>query len=328
MERIKRHIKKTRSIIVTEYRKSPKLFTLRSIAILAISYFIFFVRSFWDPDTLLLVLLFIGLIFGHLNAFARRFVPFMGMLFVYDSMRSIVPMLNHRLNIWPMIQFDRWIGGGQIIASRLQQLLWQGHVVWYDFGFYILYTLHFLMPVVLGLILWRFKSKLYWPFVWTIVSASFIAFFVYLAFPAVPPWMAAEKFHLISEPFRHVSGDVWWAIGLKNYSVLYPKLAGNPVAAVPSLHSAYPMIAALFVTYAFGFKKYWWIWAYPLAMWVGVMYLGEHYLFDIFAAWLDVAAAFGAVWLGYRWYNKRKLLAKARHEVDTDRDNRDPENKT
>ena len=100
MEKVRHRAARTQSMLLVSYRRNPFLFVVRVVAVVAVVYFIAFVRSFWDPDTLLLVLLFIGLMFGHLSAFAKRFVPFMGLLFVYDSMRSIVPFLNHRLNIW------------------------------------------------------------------------------------------------------------------------------------------------------------------------------------------------------------------------------------
>ena len=253
---MKRAAHRTLRMVIESYDREPGVFMIRAISVLFIVISVVFIRSFWAPDTLLILLLLIGLVFGKVRAFAGRFVPFLGLLYVYDSMRSIAPQLNTRVNWWPMIDADRWLGGGQIVSSRLQQLLWHGHVQWYDFYFYVLYTLHFLTPVIIGLILWRWRPKLYWPFVWAIISASFLAFLVYVAFPAAPPWMAADA-QYVTEPFRHISGDIWAAVGLTNFSVLYPQLSPNPVAAVPSLHSAYPMIAAIFLIYAFGWRRAW-----------------------------------------------------------------------
>ena len=265
-------------------------------------------RTFWTPDTLLVGVIIIGVVFGQVRQFVIRFVPFLGMLVVYDSMRGIADDLNKHVHFWEMIHFDRWLWGGQLPTSWFQSWMWHGHVSWYDFYFYFLYTLHFLIPLIVGLILWRYRPRLYWPFVWAIVGISFAAFVTYIVFPAAPPWMAKEL-GMIAEPLHRISSDVWWAMGIQNFSEVYSNLSPNAVAAVPSLHSAYPLIATLFIVRAFGLRRTWWLFMYPLSMWIGVVYLGEHYIFDVIAAIMFVMVGMWCVQRGFRWWRGRDRAA-------------------
>ena len=69
----------------------------------------------------------------------------------------------------------------------------------------------------------------------------------------------------------------------------------NPVAAMPSLHAAIPMMLALF----FWGTARWWLRvilaAYALAMAVTLVYTGEHYVIDVLVGWVYAAVAVLAV---------------------------------
>lgn len=296
-------LRKTKLVrtLETEYKKDRSRFALRVTVVLLAVALLFLKRSIWTPDTLLIIILIIGVVFGRTREFIVRFVPFLGLLVVYDSMRGIADDLNSNVHYTEMIGFDRWLAGGTLPTLWLQHELWHGSVMWYDFYFYFLYTMHFLMPVIVGLILWRYRPRLYWPFVWTIVGVSFAAFITYIIFPAAPPWYASEH-GFILEPLHRISSDVWWAMGVQDFSEVYKNISPNAVAAVPSLHSAYPLIASLFLIKAFGLRRVWWVLLYPLSMWVGVVYLGEHYVFDIVWAIIFTSVGILAVRHGFRWY--------------------------
>lgn len=287
-----------------EYQKDRPRFALRSTVLLLAAALLIQKRTFWTPDTLLIGVIIIGVVFGKAREFIVRFVPFLGLLVVYDSMRSIADDLNKNVHFWEMINWDRFVFG-ELPTVTLQRWWWDGQVGLLEFYFYFLYTLHFLVPLVVGLILWKLRPRLYWPFVWTIVGVSFMAFITYILFPAAPPWMAKELGY-IAEPLHRISSDVWWAMGITNFSEVYSQLSPNAVAAVPSLHSAYPLIAAAFMIVAFGIKRMWWVLVYPISMWIGIVYLGEHYVFDIAAGVLYVLIGLGAVRFGFRhWRHHR-----------------------
>lgn len=262
----------------TARQNHPILFWIRAIVLVAALSVFAIERSFWTPDLLFVILLFVFVAFGKARAFMYRFVPFLGLLLVYDSFRAIADELNRAVHFLPMINFDRLVFGGTLPTVWLQHLLWHGHVSWYDFYFYFLYVIHFVAPVLVALLIWWRRDKLYWPYMWGFVLLSFAGFFTYVIFPAAPPWMASQ-FGLI-EPIHRISSDVWYAMGVTNFSEIYTRLSPNEVAAVPSLHAAYPTLVLLFLARAFSWRRVWWLAIYPISLWIGIVYLGEHYVFD------------------------------------------------
>jgi hypothetical protein len=285
------------------------MFWLRVATVLGVFVLFAVKRNFWTPDTLFIVFLAVFVVMGQARAFVLRFAPFVLLLLAYDSFRSIADDLNHNVHYFEMIDFDMLLFGGHLPTGIFQNWWWHGHVQWYDFYFYFLYTIHFVVPLLLAVLLWKFRTKLYWPFVMALVGMSFAAFITYIIFPAAPPWMASDL-HYIT-PIHRISSDVWAAMGVTNFSEVYDKLSPNPVAAVPSLHSAYPLLFVLFMVKAFG-KRMWWFMLYPVSMWIGVVYLGEHYVFDVLfgAAYAVASFATAMAYMGWRKTHPSKMKAK------------------
>jgi hypothetical protein len=250
-------------------------------------------RTFWTPDTLFIFLLIYFWLGGKGRNFFYSFAPFIALLLVYDSLRGLVPLLTHRVHFTEMIKFDQWVGHGTAPSNLLQNLLYHGHLNWYDFYFYALYIGHFFFPLMFAVILWQRNLRQYFRFVVGLTVLSYAAFITFIAFPAAPPWMASDA-GLI--PTLHkVSTDIWWAMGVHNFSQVYNHLNPNPVAAVPSLHSAYPFLVSLFVFREWGRKIGLISLIYPMSIWLGVVYMGEHYLFDVVVGVAYASLAFIAV---------------------------------
>lgn len=308
LQRFKRWIADGFVWLKKEYHHDRMKLSLRITTLLLLVYIILIRHTFWQPDTVLAVLLLVGVIFGKAREFVVRFVPFLVVLMIYDALRGLLYGITQRVNWWPMIDFDRWLGGGVLIGSRLQELMWHGHLEWYSFYFYILYSLHFITPILFGLILWKYRSRLYWPFVWSILVASFLAFVTFIVFPAAPPWMAAEH-GLITEPLRWISSDIWGAVGMQDsIKIVYTQISADPVAAVPSLHSIFPIVESAFIIAAFGLRRAWWIILYPLTIFIAVVYLGEHYVFDIIVSIIYSVITLFVVRYGFRRYRAKRSL--------------------
>jgi len=275
------------------YRQAPWLFWLRAAYFLIVVGVLVFYREIWTPDVLFLIFLGVFVLYGLGKDYLLHFGPFVVLLVSYDSLRSIVPLINSRVHYFPQINFDRWVGHGTLPTAWLQHLLYHGYLTWYDYYFYILYMCHFLTPLIVALLIWRLRPRLYVRYVLGFVLLSYAGFATYVAFPAAPPWMASDL-GLIPH-IQQISSDVWWALGIHGFPSIYEKLDPNNVAAVPSLHAAYPTLMWLYITQAFGRR---WglalVW-YPVSMWVGVVYLGEHYVFDVVLGVIYAAVAFATI---------------------------------
>jgi hypothetical protein len=118
------------------------------------------------------------------------------------------------------------------------------------------------------------------------------ASFYWLA-PTAPPWYAASHDQAGAEtvPVRRMMveyGEFFWRDG---WGSLYSVFGGNPLAAMPSLHFATSVMAALLLAQTgsvAGMAGF----TYALTLGFALVYLGEHYLVDL----LGGAALTGAVW--------------------------------
>jgi hypothetical protein len=104
---------------------------------------------------------------------------------------------------------------------------------------------------------------------------------IYMAVPTAPPWWASEQGETDAEVRRIMAevGEKEWG---RAWPVLYDTLGGNPWAAMPSLHFATSLMAALLLA-EMGPKAGAAGWAYVGTLGFALVYLGEHYLIDLLA---------------------------------------------
>ena len=137
-----------------------------------------------------------------------------------------------------------------------------------------------------------------------------MGFATFVAMPAAPPWMASRDGYI--QPITRISTDVWYGLGIRDFPSVYNKISPNPVAAVPSLHAAYATLIALYIRKAFGRK--WGILSliYPLCIYFGTVYQGEHYLIDELLGSVYAFIAYGSMLRGYPYLRQHVLSAYRR----------------
>ena len=242
-----------------------------------------------------------GLIFDWL--------PFAAWLVLYDLSRFFSEKLGTVPHVAPQINADRFLFGDPVPTVRLQAALnTAGQVAWFDYIVWGVYMTHYFATLVIAAVLWRFAYQRFREFRRMVLTLATFGFITYVAFPAVPPWMAAMQHHL--EPVRRiVNVDVWNDLGIQVANSLVENGSGffNQVAAVPSLHAAYPLLFLLF--FWAGAHWYWRVLlvAYPLAMSFTLVYSGEHYVFDILLGWVYAVMAFALVRAWDRWRAARRV---------------------
>lgn len=102
-----------------------------------------------------------------------------------------------------------------------------------------------------------------------------------LGAPEAPPWYAARDGR--SDPeLRRLMVEHCEAFRKDAWGPLYGSLAGNPLAAMPSLHFATSVMAAHLLGEA-GRADGAVGWSYALALGFALVYLGEHYVVDLLA---------------------------------------------
>jgi membrane-associated phospholipid phosphatase len=245
--------------------------------------------SFPTPDKLLVFLTFVFMIFKQAAQMLKHLLPFVVILLAYESFRGVANKLNSHVNYTLAPHIDKLLFGN-LPTVYLQNLLWHGHVRWYDFVFYLAYMLHFIIPIGLALLVWKTREKEYWRVVVTYLVSAFGAFLTFLLFPAAPPWLAAQNNYI--QPIVRISSDVWFALGLKDFPSVYNHISPNPVAAIPSLHAAWATLLVIFVYKLYGLRMAAVASIYPFLIYIGTIYEGEHYAFDVITGILYAIAAY------------------------------------
>jgi membrane-associated phospholipid phosphatase len=190
--------------------------------------------------------------------------------------------LRARLRSRYPIVSDRVLGGGQLPNTRLQRrlarlprvglvnrvLTWT-HWLWF-----------FEPYLALALILARDNER--FPRAARQMAAVFdIGCAVYFALPTAPPWWSSEQ-GLTGEEVRRIMVEVGEDTWGSAWPRMYDALGGNPWAAMPSLHFATSLVAALALAEA-GKLEGAVGWTYAGTLGFALVYLGEHYVTDLLA---------------------------------------------
>jgi membrane-associated phospholipid phosphatase len=241
-------------------------------------------------------------------------LPFVAILFAYDIARGVADNLGIAPHTSTGIDVDGALFGHPIPSVWLQQHLYDySHVHWYDYGVFVVYLTHFFATFVIAVFLWRFAYPQFRRFRTMILALTAAGFLTYVLFPATPPWLASQEGHIpylyrvIGYMWNHTDG-MYPAAGLFQNGNEYV----NEVAAVPSLHAAFPVMFLLFFwTPARG--KPWLraiLVAYPLAMAFTLVYAGEHYVFDVLLGWIYAVVVYSAVTAIERARARRRAPAR------------------
>ncbi|HEX6782953.1 MAG TPA: phosphatase PAP2 family protein [Solirubrobacterales bacterium] len=197
--------------------------------------------------------------------------------------------LRSRLRTRYPIRSDRIIGARQLPNARLQRAL-AGRPGVGAVDKFLAWThwLWFVVPYAsLALILVRHNER--FPRSARQMAAVFdLGCAVYFAVPTAPPWWSSEQ-GLTGEKVRRIMVEVGEPTWGRAWERMYDALGGNPWAAMPSLHFATSLQAALSLSEA-GRTEGALGWGYAGTLGFALVYLGEHYVTDLVAGAALVAA--------------------------------------
>ena len=241
----------------------------------------------------------LGLFFGQMWAFAvSHELP-------YDNPER----LRERLNIEYPIKIDRWIGRRVLPSARLQRKFHSGPhgdtitkvAAW-------AHWLWFVEPY--GALFWILvrKNSMFPQSARQMAAVFDIGCAIYFLAPTAPPWWASD--HGYTEPPVESRRQLELESGVEvdeqvhrvmvefgedllgpSWTRIFGTLNGNPWAAMPSLHFATAIMAAILVSDAGGKVEGAVAWGYAVTLGVSLVYLGEHYVTDLIAGAGVVAIA-------------------------------------
>jgi hypothetical protein len=263
--------------------KSITVVTILSIAYLLLSRYLIGFKA----DEVVLVIIFNSLF--YISPITRKFIMGFSIFVVYwivfDYMKAF-PNYNYgTVHMKELYDFEKSIFGihykGHLITANEYWKLNSLTSIDIITGLFYLCWI----PVPLGFATYLFftKKKEFLYFAFTFFTVNILGFIIYYTYPAAPPWYIQEHgFHFIA----HTPGNTGGLSRFDNYfhtnvfKSIYAK-GSNVFAAMPSLHSAYPIIV---VYYAFKNKVTWGKWVFAMVMlgiWFTAVYASHHYIVDV-----------------------------------------------
>jgi len=270
--------------------------------------------------------MFVGiLVLGYLGGWPRRVLVFLLPLMltgiVYDSQRYWADSVRGAINVAEPYIFDKTFFGINTEWGRLTpNEFWQHHLhPVLDFITGLAYLI-FIAVYTLGAAYFTFwlshkgtsklsadevarrSPRMMWAFFWVNV----IGYSTYYWYPAAPPWyvsiygLGPANMAALPNPAGTIRFDEM--LGTHFFTAFYGKSA-DVFGAVPSLHIAYPLIAALYAWQMGAMQVFTTV--FFLLMCFSAVYLNHHYVLDVL--WGSVYATL--TWVVVDWFADRKREA-------------------
>jgi membrane-associated phospholipid phosphatase len=263
------------------------------------------------PDYLVGLFLLSALAVGRTRLFLKDWIPFLLLFLGYEFLRGFAQRAGLPVHYGDVIALERALFLGHIPTLVLQHAFFHPPAVhWYDYAGTLTYYLHFAYPLTIGYLLWLHQRPLFLRYAVALLAMSYVAFVAYVLLPVAPPWLAAQ--HGFLPPVAKIQDFT-----LPSYlSPIYYAVNANRVAAMPSLHAAFPLLGYLFARRILrGWA--WPLFVYTLVVWLSVVYLGEHYVLDVIGGALFALASYAVALRVAPLRPSRLVVARLPSEVAT-----------
>ncbi len=238
----------------------------------------------FSPAGLLMMVMALALYSNRGGRFLRDWLPIFLAAGAYIISSRLIPTLGVPIHYKPQLEIDRLIGLGSNPTVWLQSHLYHGVTGPLETFTIAMYISHFIAPLVLAAVLWTaFSSRGFTDLFFGILIVSVLGEITFVLLPTAPPWMAGDLGLL--PPVHHIIRDGLPDLGLAKLAAHKDEPGTyNLVAAVPSLHAAWPMIGLLVIK---TYRLPRWLLALQAlqlaAVLFAIVYAGEHYMFDAVA---------------------------------------------
>ena len=227
----------------------------------------------------------------YLSGFTRRFITGLGIIIVYwiifDSMK-VWPNYNYNeVRIQSLYNLEKSIFGFDDMGHRVtpNEFFLLHHSTFFDILCSAFYLCWVPLPLLFAFYLYSYNKNIFLRFCLAFFFTNVLGWIIYYAYPAAPPWYVAQygmdlNITTPSNAAGLLRFDEYFGIHL--FSNLYAK-GSNVFAAMPSLHSSYPMIG---LYYAFKQPVRWIRNVFGVVMvgiWFSAIYLIHHYVLDVLA---------------------------------------------
>ncbi|MDB5149678.1 MAG: inositol phosphorylceramide synthase [Mucilaginibacter sp.] len=260
------------------------------VSLLSIAYLLFSTYLIgYKPDELTLVLIFNVLFYS--SAITRKFILGFTIFIVYwiifDYMKAFPNYNYNPVHIADLYNAEKHLFGihfhGKLLTPNEYWLANSNTFIDVVSGLFYLCWI----PVPLGFAAYLFfkNKKQFLNFSLTFVLVNMLGFVVYYTYPAAPPWFVQfHGFHFIPLTMGNTAGlarfDAYFHAGI--FKGIYTK-GSNVFAAMPSLHSSYPVIVLYYgLKNRLGLANIFFA-IVTVGIWFTAVYASHHYVLDVLA---------------------------------------------
>ena len=279
--------------------RRPSALLIGSLIYLAVIFGVMLWRGISiEPEWVILALLVIAIAMGRGLTFLADWGPFLLLFFAYEAMRGFASKTGFAPH--DLSGIERAVFGGTLPTLTLQHDFYHPGVVGVqDVVATFFYFMHFPLPILVGFFFWLNSRDHYHRFIAALLLMCFLAFVTYLFWPSAPPWwQVKDVVKIIDRTVQSLWGSEYFV------SAIYHSFNPNRFAAFPSLHAAFPALAAVYAWPRYRALSVGLV-AWTAAVALSIVYLGEHYVIDALDGFLYVAAATILVEGFTRWRARR-----------------------
>ncbi len=256
------------------------------VVLLYLTWSFFFVGLRSDQFFLISVYLLTFYATPRTRKFVLAFSIFIVYWIIYDSMRVFPNYLVNAVHIAQPYEIEKGLFGIYYhgVLQTPNEFFALTHTVFLDLLTGIFYLNWVPLPLMFAFYFFATgKKELFFGFALVFFITNLIGFVIYYLYPAAPPWYyAVHGNQFIADTMGSRAGFIHFdeLVGVDVFKNIYDKNA-NVFAAVPSLHSSYPVIL---LYYASKLKKPWvtiCLSVFTLGIWFSAVYSGHHYIIDV-----------------------------------------------
>ncbi len=241
-------------------------------------------------DQIWLALLFNACFFA--SAGSRKFILGFSIFIVYwiifDYMKGFPNYNYNHVHIGDLYHTELYLFGIHTIAGQVtpNEYLHIHHQTILDVMAGIFYLCWVPVPLAFATYLFFANKRQFLYFSCTFFLVNMLGFIIYYLYPAAPPWYVQlhHNFSFIKLTPGNTAGlgrfDTYFHAGI--FKSIYAK-SSNVFAAMPSLHSSYPLIV---LYYGLKNKAGWVNLIFAIVMlgiWMAAVYTSHHYVLDVLA---------------------------------------------
>lgn len=240
---------------------------------------------FFMPKILILwLIVIIVTIIRRLKAFLADWSLFIAFLYLFDTLRGSIYFLICKFNLpvytLYVIKIEKFLFGCIPSVVLQNQFLKENPTntfTIFEKLITVIHGSHFIVFLFVGFIIWFYRNEYFRFFKFSFFLVISLGLIGYFSVPTVPPWLASELFNIIP-PLTHFNMII--------YNKAIPDITSgfdvNPVAAMPSLHAAFPILCCLILWKIFRWRVLAFFF-YSFLMLFSIVYTGDHYVVDIIA---------------------------------------------